>query len=136
MQQYYCLICGRLLKRPVQTKNGHRFCKGCFFKRRTGRQRCILCVEDEVPEEQDCFNLGIEFIYGDKAVVYDIYKLEAQCRECGCVANYREIMKNHIKNPCQGRNCSYIYQIFNKLTSMILNLQCSICSPPHDRNIQ
>ncbi|XP_053391332.1 TNF receptor-associated factor 3-like [Mercenaria mercenaria] len=108
--QLTCAHCHDRLVKPVQTKNGHRFCEDCFLKKRTSDKTCKRCVEDDIKPMEDCNRLGLKDCFGDKAVVFDMYKMKAKCITCRRRGTYREIMKLHERDGCKKPCCPCVLQ--------------------------
>ncbi|XP_077986512.1 TNF receptor-associated factor 2-like isoform X2 [Glandiceps talaboti] len=94
-RKYLCGLCIKILREPMQTPCGHRYCKSCIHQllARDDGPLCKPCKEDGNGDSI----LTKERIYPDRAILRELNGLEIQCQNDGCKwqGNYKEYNKNH-----------------------------------------
>ncbi|XP_002732154.1 TNF receptor-associated factor 2-like [Saccoglossus kowalevskii] len=88
--KYKCNYCRQILRQPIQTYCGHRFCKKCFdlILSRHTPPICNACKE-----EGSHSVLSTEECYQDKAIQRELSKYEVRCQNEGC--NWTGIFKDY-----------------------------------------
>lgn len=83
-EKFICNYCGNVLKDPVQSFCGHRFCRSCILGVATtgGENRCKQCVQEGV--EDDYSLLDENQMFPDNAVKREMASLQARCINPGC----------------------------------------------------
>ncbi|XP_022803566.1 TNF receptor-associated factor 5-like [Stylophora pistillata] len=134
-----CLICYLPLKDPVQTRCGHRFCKGCLddhFRRQEIQRLPLTCPADRDGLVRD------RDVFPDKATERKILSFSIKCpsEDCEWTGELRE-KEVHLSScvykavPCPNLNCllkvqrqhlSYHVSVFCEWR--IVN--CDHCSEP------
>ena len=81
---FICASCSELLRDPVQTCCGHRFCKICFCRLIAGQTVHVLCPQCE-REGVDDESATIEpDSFPDKAIARVMGKISVFCENEGC----------------------------------------------------
>ncbi|KAK3088518.1 hypothetical protein FSP39_020097 [Pinctada imbricata] len=84
-KKFQCNHCGLILRDPIQSYCGHRFCRKCVEGViSSGTQvRCSSCIE-EGAEEDDYSILRQEQMFPDNALKKEMIKIDVQCINPGC----------------------------------------------------
>ncbi|KAK3735478.1 hypothetical protein QZH41_020533, partial [Actinostola sp. cb2023] len=111
--EYICTICHLPMRKPVQTKCGHRFCKACL---KESNKRNRECPVDRKPIGRKPFSK----IFEDKATERTILLLKIKCPNNGC-AWQGELgnLQDHQKH------CEY------QIVDCDNMLQCNVKKPRH-----
>ncbi|XP_067830047.1 TNF receptor-associated factor 2-like [Heptranchias perlo] len=99
--KYYCGECGLLMRDPVQTECGHRFCERCHRKLLKISTTCPSCLRDkEIVENSSVGTLEKRF--KDRAIAKEILNLQVSCQNQGCTWSgpLRELEAKH-KTTCE-----------------------------------
>ncbi|XP_043534270.1 TNF receptor-associated factor 2-like isoform X2 [Chiloscyllium plagiosum] len=81
--KYYCGACEHLMRDPVQTECGHRFCLECHWALLKESMPCPSCLRDNgMVENGSCATL--EKCFRDRAIAKEILNLQVYCRNEGC----------------------------------------------------
>ncbi|XP_077986555.1 TNF receptor-associated factor 2-like [Glandiceps talaboti] len=82
-EKFLCVDCSMLLKAPLQSFCGHRFCKNCIDEKlRQGQNyECPKCVIEDPTE--DC-TLTMEKVFPDRAMQREMRELKTKCINVGC----------------------------------------------------
>ncbi|XP_002741325.2 TNF receptor-associated factor 2-like [Saccoglossus kowalevskii] len=80
--KYLCTLCKQVLRDPVQTTCGHRYCRSCIddFINRPGTQRCFECAGEDDPDNI----ITADQIFPDNATKREIQCLEVKCSLPSC----------------------------------------------------
>ncbi|GFR91261.1 TNF receptor-associated factor 3 [Elysia marginata] len=135
--KYFCMLCGFILKDPVQTECGHRMCKACVS--------VLLGTESSKPcpgREEDCGLVTQASIQPDLGFYKEIQKLEVKClyASMGCphTCKYSQLPQHsaiclYRKTACRYRaqGCGHVNQ-FQKIGEHQLQCQfrpvfCTLC---------
>ncbi|KAK3732538.1 hypothetical protein RRG08_030737 [Elysia crispata] len=83
--KFICRYCHRILRDPVQSQCGHRFCRSCLDEllRNDAIVVCPACIDENV-EEQDVGQLSLREVFPDNAVKREMYSTPAVCIFPGC----------------------------------------------------
>lgn len=99
-----CNACNRVLRDPVQSYCGHRFCRECISAIiSSGNQvQCKSCIEEGVDNE-DYSIIKKEQLFPDNALRREMFSMESNCSNLGCpwTGKFRDYEK-HVKD-CQFR---------------------------------
>ncbi|XP_019619279.1 PREDICTED: TNF receptor-associated factor 2-like [Branchiostoma belcheri] len=96
LQKFRCPICQQVLRDPVQTECGHRYCSSCIggFLNTSAGPRCLVCPTEECPFlDKDKMNK-------DRFAQREIENMEVKCPTTGCdwegiLGQYLQIHKHH-----------------------------------------
>ncbi|XP_035664231.1 TNF receptor-associated factor 2-like [Branchiostoma floridae] len=82
-QKYRCPFCQLILRDPVQTHCGHRYCSSCLdiFNPGDGAARCLSCPKESPPEDTI---LDRSQMYRDRFAEREIEQMEVTCPMTGC----------------------------------------------------
>ncbi|XP_078271927.1 TNF receptor-associated factor 2-like [Rhinoraja longicauda] len=99
--KYYCGACGLLMRDPVQTECGHRFCHACHSKVLKELMMCPSCLRDKEIFENGSVDM-FEKCFNDRAIAKEILNLEVSCVNQGCMwtGPLRELEGKH-KMACE-----------------------------------
>ncbi|XP_067865570.1 TNF receptor-associated factor 2-like [Heterodontus francisci] len=100
-RKYYCGACERLMKDPVQTECGHRFCERCHKALLKESLTCPSCLKDnEIVANGSVASL--EKCFKDRAIRKEILNLQVFCQNQGCTwtGPLRELEEKH-KSTCE-----------------------------------
>ncbi|XP_070540097.1 TNF receptor-associated factor 5-like isoform X2 [Ptychodera flava] len=93
-----CTYCRNVLRQPVQTHCGHRFCLGCLeyiLLSRNPHPYCDGCLDDEnIPDSL----LSKDKAFFDKAAIRDLNKTPIVCKnspKCQWHGSYQEYIQIH-----------------------------------------
>ncbi|XP_070582244.1 TNF receptor-associated factor 2-like isoform X2 [Ptychodera flava] len=80
--KFLCIHCSEVLKNPVQTSCGHRFCRKCleYTVRRNGIIKCKACKTEDNCESI----LSIEDSNSDRAILRELNGRDVRCPNDGC----------------------------------------------------
>lgn len=100
-RKYYCGACGLLMRDPVQTECGHRFCRACHEKVLKELMMCPSCVRDKEIFENGSVDT-FEKCFSDRAIAKEILNLEVSCinPSCSWTGPLREFEAQH-KMSCE-----------------------------------
>ncbi|XP_070540098.1 TNF receptor-associated factor 2-like [Ptychodera flava] len=95
--KYICSECRDIVRTPVQTGCGHRFCNSCLEKviSKYPRPHCKVCLEDE--NIQDIF-LSKEKALLDRGAIRDLSEIRIVCNkfpQCEWHGSYQEYHQIH-----------------------------------------
>ncbi|KAK3593715.1 hypothetical protein CHS0354_013612 [Potamilus streckersoni] len=84
-KKFLCSLCGKVLREPIQSFCGHRFCKGCIDKVLKSEQqmKCPQCQQEGIGEEEYSVLRGDQ-MYPDNAVKREMSRIKVQCLNTGC----------------------------------------------------
>ncbi|XP_077986472.1 TNF receptor-associated factor 2-like [Glandiceps talaboti] len=112
--KYLCILCQLVLREPIQSICGHRFCNTCvqeFIHQSTGRNKCPKCIEED-PDSEDSV-ICPEEVNPDYAIRREMKRLPSKCVNHGCswkgsFSEYMEHEKDckYLKVMCQNQGCS------------------------------
>ncbi|XP_051899805.1 TNF receptor-associated factor 2-like [Pristis pectinata] len=108
-RKYYCGACGLLMRDPVQTECGHRFCETCHKKVLKELMMCPSCLRDKEIYERVSV-ATFEKCFKDRAIAKEILNLEVSCLNQGCTwtGPLREREAEHKMNCEQNlRRCPF-----------------------------
>lgn len=107
--KFLCNYCGNILRDPVQSYCGHRFCRACIQGLvSSGEQRvqCLQCLQEGNADEEYSF-INQDQIFPDMAVKREMSSIESKCVNPGCTwkgnfKNYETHFKDckHQALPC------------------------------------
>ncbi|XP_078350410.1 TNF receptor-associated factor 4-like isoform X2 [Oculina patagonica] len=135
-----CLICHLPQKESVQTRCGHRFCKGCLgehLERQGVQNQPLTCPADREVLDQD------RDVFPDKATERKILSLVIKCPSEGCERTGELRSKEvHLASclfklvSCTNENCHVTVQRKDleehaTITCQWRILECDHCSEPH-----
>ncbi|XP_022804797.1 TNF receptor-associated factor 4-like isoform X2 [Stylophora pistillata] len=139
-EDFQCPICHLPLKEPVQTRCGHRYCKGCLdedIRRKRSQGRSLTCPSDRQNLDPD------KDIFPDKATERKILSLAIRCPNdsCGWTGELRN-KEVHLRSCpvhqvlCSNKNCGVIVirrllKQHETLRCVWRILQCTHCSESH-----
>jgi len=94
--KYQCSFCRYLLKNPIQSFCGHRFCKDCieYLVRDSDSVVCPSCKEEGAENEYS--TLQLDQTFPDNAIKREFANLEAHCTNPGC--DWTGPFKNYAKH--------------------------------------
>ncbi|XP_053380377.1 TNF receptor-associated factor 2-like isoform X2 [Mercenaria mercenaria] len=83
--KYLCNFCNAILREPVQSFCGHRFCKSCMEANiSSGEQiKCTQCEKEDV-ESGDASIISPDQIFPDNAIKREMSKLKVDCANANC----------------------------------------------------
>ncbi|GFN88482.1 tnf receptor-associated factor 2 [Plakobranchus ocellatus] len=83
--KFICRNCHRILRDPVQSQCGHRFCRSCLEELLVNDAvvLCPACLEEQV-EEHDVGQLSVHEVFPDNAVKREMFNTPACCIFPGC----------------------------------------------------
>ncbi|XP_059175337.1 TNF receptor-associated factor 2-like [Physella acuta] len=87
-EKFLCGHCELILRNPLQSECGHRFCQSCKDElarsNEVNKQRmlCKACVKEQVPEDEAL--LEPEKMFEDKAAIREMKKIATRCPNPGC----------------------------------------------------
>ncbi|KAL4219122.1 Tnf receptor-associated factor 2 [Mactra antiquata] len=118
-EKYLCNFCGLVLREPVQSFCGHRFCRSCIDSHiRTGNQiRCTQCEKEPHDDDESDFSIITEDqIFPDNAIKREMGRLDIHCPYTGCTwAGKFRLFEEHLDicdfKPVQCPQCG---QLINK----------------------
>ncbi|XP_061169632.1 TNF receptor-associated factor 2-like [Saccostrea echinata] len=134
-----CNTCNKVLRDPVQSYCGHRFCRECISDVvSSGNQvQCKSCIEEGVDNE-DFSIIRKEQLFPDNALRREMFSLEANCPNQGCswAGKFRAYEK-HVKEckymPVLCPNCGESVEV-NKMKTHLEStcpkrqVKCKYCS--------
>ncbi|XP_077986408.1 TNF receptor-associated factor 2-like isoform X2 [Glandiceps talaboti] len=93
--KFLCTHCSLILRDPLQTLCGHRYCRKCL-EQITSIHGNSLCKACEAEEAEDSI-LDIERSFGDRAILRELNGCEVQCPNEGCEwsGTYKQYTKEH-----------------------------------------
>ena len=119
-----CTICKLLLRAPLQTDCGHRFCLQCFY---------INCGSEVCPE--DNIDLTWKTVHSDKFCENEIKALEVYCQNrqrCGWTGTYESLQVCvsftrdaliEVKKPGMTANVFYSWIIMSWIIMVVIESQ-------------
>ncbi|XP_077986610.1 TNF receptor-associated factor 2-like [Glandiceps talaboti] len=128
--KFICCHCDLILKNPIQTYCGHRYCSPCIddIITRNGNRTalCTPCKEDDVYDSV----LKKEETYPDKAIKRELNQLSVHCVNTSCEWKglYKEYDEEHAPScpyayiKCIKHGCSA--QFFRKKLTEHLEIEC------------
>ena len=83
--KFVCNYCGNILKDPVQSYCGHRFCRTCIqgLVSSGDRVQCLQCLQEGNADEEYSF-INKDQIFPDMAVKREMSNIESKCINPGC----------------------------------------------------
>ncbi|XP_070582256.1 TNF receptor-associated factor 2-like [Ptychodera flava] len=121
-QKFICRECGGILRDPIQTYCGHRYCRYCFQQltknscRTDGIRKavCKPCLEEGVKDSM----LRDDEVYSDRAILRELHLLQVTCFNSACrwTGLYKEYDNDHYINcpfgviDCPDRRCRSTFQ--------------------------
>ncbi|XP_012934910.1 TNF receptor-associated factor 2 [Aplysia californica] len=102
-EKFQCNYCKNVLRNPLQSECGHRFCEGCRDEMRSLVQpvRCGACLAEDVDPEESILNL--DAMFADKAAIREMRKLEAKCPNPNCSWSGQFLQYQEHENSCEKR---------------------------------
>nr|QOS44540.1 tumor necrosis factor receptor TARF2 [Mimachlamys nobilis] len=103
-EKFRCNSCTKILRDPVQSFCGHRFCKSCIQEviRQGERVQCQLCINEGAGDDDDYSILKEEQMFPDNGVRREMANKEVKCINPGCT--WTDIFKNYDEHA---RNCEF-----------------------------
>ncbi|XP_078063719.1 TNF receptor-associated factor 2-like, partial [Mustelus asterias] len=100
-RKYYCGACDRLMRDPVQTDCGHRFCHRCHRTLLKKLVPCPSCLKENEKVEDGSVAM-LQRCFKDRAIAKEILNLQVFCQNQGCTWSgpLRELEEKH-KAACQ-----------------------------------
>ncbi|KAK0063443.1 TNF receptor-associated factor 2 [Biomphalaria pfeifferi] len=83
-EKFLCAYCENILREPMQSDCGHRYCNGCKqeLARLTSPVRCKACIAEQVSDDESILN--VNSMFEDKAAIREMKKLDTKCINQGC----------------------------------------------------
>ncbi|CAG5133991.1 unnamed protein product [Candidula unifasciata] len=83
-EKFLCEHCKLILRHPMQSRCGHRFCRSCRDELISQNQpiRCQACLTEGATEEESL--LELESMFDDKAAIREMKKIPVKCVNQGC----------------------------------------------------
>ncbi|KAH9488760.1 hypothetical protein Btru_049969 [Bulinus truncatus] len=83
-EKFLCGHCENILREPMQSDCGHRFCNACKNELASlpAPVQCKACIKEQVPMEESILN--VNSMFEDKAAIREMKKLETRCINSGC----------------------------------------------------
>lgn len=110
-QKFLCNHCNRILRDPVQSFCGHRFCRNCITSVvQSGEQvQCKSCIQEGVEDEQFSM-LKMDQLFPDNAVKREMASMHTCCENEGCswdgpFKQYEKHIKECNFRPVQCSQC-------------------------------
>ncbi|KAL3872157.1 hypothetical protein ACJMK2_040104 [Sinanodonta woodiana] len=101
-KKFLCNLCQRILREPIQSFCGHRFCKRCIeIVISNGLQMCPQCKQEGVVEEEHSV-LKADKLYPDNALKREMSQIKVRCVNPGC--SWQGIFKEFENHASQ---CQY-----------------------------
>lgn len=138
---FICLICQLPLREPLQTKCGHRFCKGCLeecFRRLEINDQPSAC-----PVDREVLDKDKPDVFPDKATERKIlsFAIKCPCGDCEWTGELRN-KETHLKAclfkviTCPNEHCHETMQrrevIRHKTITCLWRItECEHCNEPH-----
>jgi hypothetical protein len=100
---FICCKCHHVLRNPMQTTCGHRFCKECIDYILGSNSICPTCLEEE--PDIDHIQLTVSSIYPDNGVNRKLRKCKVKCfnEECSWSDIFCKLEEHLIHSePCRG----------------------------------
>ncbi|GFO49466.1 tnf receptor-associated factor 2, partial [Plakobranchus ocellatus] len=127
-EKFLCGYCERILRDPLQSECGHRFCSCCRTEMSKLPQPviCQACIKEEIPEGFSILKLEAMFV--DKAAIREMSKIPSKCINPGCTWSgiFSDYISKH-ENSCDKKMmaCSLcgILLSQNKLANHV-NVEC------------
>ncbi|XP_072331854.1 TNF receptor-associated factor 2-like [Scyliorhinus torazame] len=100
-RKYYCGACERLMRDPVQTECGHRFCQRCYGMLLKESMTCPSCLKENEIVENGSVAL-LQKCFKDRAIEKEILNLQVFCHNQGCTWSgpLRELEEKH-RTTCE-----------------------------------
>ncbi|XP_059175332.1 TNF receptor-associated factor 2-like isoform X2 [Physella acuta] len=112
--KFLCKHCGLILRDPIQSQCGHRFCRSCRDEILITNAivDCPACLEEQV-DEHEMGQLSMNEMFPDNAVKREMSNMQVCCVFPGC--NWKGRFKDYESHE---RNCQF------------KQLACALCSQP------
>lgn len=106
-EKFLCGYCELVLREPMQSACGHRFCNFCKLelgRNQTDPVKCQACITEGVPEEESILN--VTSMFEDKAAIREMKKLATKCINQGC--NWKGVFQDYLthENTCDKKMVS------------------------------
>ncbi|XP_060070058.1 TNF receptor-associated factor 2-like [Ylistrum balloti] len=104
-EKFRCNSCTRILRDPVQSFCGHRFCRSCINAviSKGERVQCQSCISEGAGDDDDYSILKEEQMFPDNGVRREMANKEVRCLNQGC--KWTDVFKNydHHASECEYR---------------------------------
>uniref|UniRef100_A0AAU6MWZ4 Tumor necrosis factor receptor-related factor 2 n=1 Tax=Argopecten purpuratus TaxID=228297 RepID=A0AAU6MWZ4_ARGPU len=103
-EKFRCNSCTKILRDPVQSFCGHRFCKSCIqgVIRQGERVQCQSCINEGAGDDDDYSILKEEQMFPDNGVRREMANKEVKCINPGC--SWTDVFKNYDHHAAE---CEY-----------------------------
>ncbi|XP_033725274.1 TNF receptor-associated factor 2-like isoform X2 [Pecten maximus] len=103
-EKFRCNSCTKILRDPVQSFCGHRFCRSCIQEviRQGERVQCQSCINEGAGDDDDYSILKEEQMFPDNGVRREMANKEVTCINPGC--SWTGVFKNYNDHV---RDCEY-----------------------------
>lgn len=120
--KFLCNYCGNILRDPVQSYCGHRFCRACIqglVSSGDQRVQCLQCLTEGNADEEYSF-INQDQIFPDMAVKREMSSIESKCVNPGCSwkGNFKHYEAHFKECKYQASPCT---QCGNLITASKLN---------------
>ncbi|CAG2227439.1 TRAF2 [Mytilus edulis] len=120
--KFLCNYCGNILRDPVQSYCGHRFCRACIqglVSSGDQRVQCLQCLTEGNADEEYSF-INQDQIFPDMAVKREMSLIESKCVNPGCSwkGNFKHYEAHFKECKYQASPCT---QCGNLITASKLN---------------
>ncbi|KAL3872159.1 hypothetical protein ACJMK2_040106 [Sinanodonta woodiana] len=104
-KKFLCSLCNKILRDPIQSFCGHRFCKGCIDKVFSSGQemKCPHCQQEGIGEEEYSI-LRADQMYPDNAVKREMSRIKVQCVNVSKGCSWQGVFKDYEDHASQ---CPY-----------------------------
>ncbi|KAK0063444.1 TNF receptor-associated factor 2 [Biomphalaria pfeifferi] len=101
--KFICRHCHRILRDPVQSQCGHRFCRSCRDEilNTSDCVQCPVCIEDQI-DDHEMGTLALNEMFPDNAVRREMLNMQASCVFPGC--NWKGRFKEYETHE---KNCQF-----------------------------